>query len=180
MGNSQMKRRDVLMTSLGAAALASISGKEAFASDLAAVTRTGGETTLTRAEIKEFADSLTYALLSPGTPRYDSARKVWNGIWDSRRPALIAQCADTDDVISAVNFARTHDLLVAVRGGGHSISGMSVCDGGLVIIYKINSICDWCALISFFTSRIGIIIGGIAVFIRGDRTGAKESIMFRI
>ena len=133
MGKSQMKRRDVLMTSLGAAALASIPGKEAFASDLAAVTRTGGETTLTRAEIKEFADSLTNALLTPSTPRYDSARKVWNGIWDSRRPALIAQCADSDDVVSAVNFARTHDLLVAVRGGGHSISGMSVCDGGLVI-----------------------------------------------
>ncbi|MDG2241867.1 MAG: FAD-binding oxidoreductase [Rhodospirillaceae bacterium] len=133
MGKRQMKRRDVLTTSLSAAALAAIPAKEAFATDLAAVTRTGGETTLTRAELKEFADSLTYALLSPGTPRYDSARKIWNGIWDNRRPALIAQCADTDDVISAVNFARTHDLLVAVRGGGHSISGMSVCDGGLVI-----------------------------------------------
>ena len=133
MGQSQMNRRDALITSLGAAAIASIPAKEAFASDLAAVTRTGGETTLTRAEIKELADSLTFALLRPGTPRYDSARKVWNGIWDNKRPALIAQCADSNDVISAVNFARTHDLLVAIRGGGHSISGMSVCDGGLVI-----------------------------------------------
>ncbi|MDG2241866.1 MAG: FAD-binding oxidoreductase [Rhodospirillaceae bacterium] len=128
-----MKRRDFLSSALGAAALSSIPHKEAFAADLAAVTRTGGETTLTRAEIKEFADSLTFALLRPGSPRYDSARKIWNGIWDSKRPALIAQCADTDDVINAVNFARTHDLLVAVRGGGHSISGMSICDGGLVI-----------------------------------------------
>ncbi|MBT4740168.1 MAG: hypothetical protein HOO09_07265, partial [Rhodospirillaceae bacterium] len=83
MGQSQMNRRDALMSSLGAAAIASIPAKEAFASDLAAVTRTGGETTLTRAEIKELADSLTFALLRPGTPRYDSARKVWNGIWDN-------------------------------------------------------------------------------------------------
>jgi len=133
MGKSQVNRRDVLLESLSAAAVVSIPFKEAFASDLAAVTRTQGETTLTRAELKEFADSLTLALLRPGSPRYDSARKIWNGIWDHKRPALIAQCVDANDVINAVNFARTHDLLVAVRGGGHSISGMSVCDGGLVI-----------------------------------------------
>ena len=73
------------------------------------------------------------ALLLPTSPRYDEARKIWNGIWDDRRPALIAQCADVSDVINAIDFARTHDLLVAVRGGGHSISGKSICDGGIVI-----------------------------------------------
>jgi FAD/FMN-containing dehydrogenase len=57
---------------------------------------------------------------------------VWNGAFD-RKPALIARCAGAADVTQAVNFARAHELLVAVRGGGHSLSGQSVCDGGLMI-----------------------------------------------
>src|SRR5690606_29465719 len=62
----------------------------------------------------------------------DQARRIWNGAFD-RRPALIARCAGAADVIQAVNFGRSHDLLIAVRGGGHSLSGQSVCDGGLMI-----------------------------------------------
>ena len=50
-----------------------------------------------------------------------------------RRPALIARCAGTEDVVKAVDFARTHSLLVSVRGGGHNVAGSAVCDGGLVI-----------------------------------------------
>ena len=50
-----------------------------------------------------------------------------------RRPELIVRCAGVADVISAVNFARSHDLLVAVRGAGHNVAGTSVCDGGMVI-----------------------------------------------
>ena len=68
----------------------------------------------------------------PGDDEFDEARKVWNGMID-RRPGLIARCSGTADVIAAVNFARTHGLLVAVRGGGHSWPGHSVCDDGLVI-----------------------------------------------
>jgi FAD binding domain len=63
---------------------------------------------------------------------YDQARKIWNGMID-RRPALIASCAGVADVIACINFARTHDLLVSVRGGGHNIAGNAVCDGGLMI-----------------------------------------------
>jgi FAD/FMN-containing dehydrogenase len=63
---------------------------------------------------------------------YASACQVWNGMID-RRPALIARCAGTADVITAVNFACEHDLLVSVRGGGHSVAGKAICDDGLMI-----------------------------------------------
>ena len=71
-------------------------------------------------------------LLRPGDPGYDDTRKVWNGMID-RHPGLIAQCAGVSDVLRAVEFAREHELLVAVRGGGHNVSGAAVCDGGLMI-----------------------------------------------
>ena len=63
---------------------------------------------------------------------YDEHRKVWNGSID-RRPELVARCTGVADVLAAVRFARERDLLVAVRGGGHSFPGLSVCDGGIVI-----------------------------------------------
>lgn len=71
-------------------------------------------------------------LIAPGDERYESARVVFNAAID-RRPALIARCADANDVIEAVNFAREESLLVAVRGTGHNVAGFAVCDDGLVI-----------------------------------------------
>ena len=71
-------------------------------------------------------------IVGPEDGSYDEHRKVWNGSID-RRPGLIARCAGVADVRTAVRFAREHDLLVAVRGGGHSFPGLSVCDGGLLI-----------------------------------------------
>ena len=68
-------------------------------------------------------------LLSPGDTDYGEARKVWNGMID-RRPALIARCAGVADVIAAVKFARTHQVLVSVRGGGRNAPGNAVCQGG--------------------------------------------------
>ncbi len=82
--------------------------------------------------IEKFKASLRGELIQQSDQRYDEARKVWNGMFD-RRPALIARCAGTADVVSAVNFARDRGLRAAVRGGGHSFPGHSVCDGGLVI-----------------------------------------------
>lgn len=84
------------------------------------------------AAVEKFKAGLRGQVLRPGDHAYDEARKVWNGMFD-RRPALIARCAGIADVMSAVSFARAHGLPAAVRGGGHSFPGHSVCDGGLVI-----------------------------------------------
>src|SRR5262245_33954117 len=87
---------------------------------------------LSEETVKTFKASLRGELLRPGDTGYDDARTIWNAMID-RRPALIARCAGVADIIQAVNFARTHDLLVAVRGGGHNVAGNAVCDGGLMI-----------------------------------------------
>ncbi len=82
--------------------------------------------------LDEFGSTLRGEFVRPGDDRYDERRRVWNASID-RHPALIARCAGVADVIEAVRFARTHQLLVAVRGGGHSYPGYGVCDGGMVI-----------------------------------------------
>ena len=71
-------------------------------------------------------------LVGPGDADYDEVRKVYNAMHD-KRPALIAQCAGADDVALAIGFARDHDLLIAVRGGGHNGAGLGTCDDGVVI-----------------------------------------------
>src|SRR5207249_5054994 len=71
-------------------------------------------------------------LVLDGDAGYDEARKVWNGAID-KKPAMIAYCADVQDVVEAVTFARSRALPVAVRSGGHNVAGLSVCDGGMVI-----------------------------------------------
>jgi FAD/FMN-containing dehydrogenase len=84
------------------------------------------------ATVEKLTVGLRGQLLRPRDDAYDGARKLWNGMFD-RRPGLIVRCAGAADVIAAVNFARNNGLQVAVRGGGHSFPGHSVCDGGLVI-----------------------------------------------
>src|SRR5918992_1257725 len=95
-------------------------------------TTTGAESALDKNVVEEFSKGLRGKLVRPGDDTYDAARKVWNGAID-KRPALIACCAGVADVVGCVNFARDHDLLVSVRGGGHNIAGNAVCDGGLTI-----------------------------------------------
>jgi FAD/FMN-containing dehydrogenase len=82
--------------------------------------------------LAELEASFRGGIVRPGDPDYHEHRAVWNGSI-GRFPALIARCAEVADVIAAVRFAREADLAIAVRGGGHSFPGLSVCDGGIVI-----------------------------------------------
>src|SRR5207248_4624294 len=82
--------------------------------------------------VTDFKASLQGPLLCPDDAGYDDARRIWNGMID-RRPALIARCRGVAVIINSVNFVRTHELLVAVRGGGHNVAGNATCAGGLTI-----------------------------------------------
>jgi FAD/FMN-containing dehydrogenase len=100
--------------------------------DLRIITTTGTDSVLDDSAIEAFKSSLRGELLKPGDIGYEEGRRIWNGMID-KRPALIARCAGVADVIASVNFAREHELLMAVRGGGHNVAGTAVADGGLVI-----------------------------------------------
>ena len=87
---------------------------------------------LTEQSISSFQASLRGKLVTPTDADYDNCRKLYNGMFD-KHPALIARCVDDADVISAVNFARANNILVAIKGGGHNAAGLGMCDDGLVI-----------------------------------------------
>ncbi len=127
-----MHRRELLRSAMAAAAVSALPLKQAWAEDVQAISLDGNSITLNKADIRDFAGEIDGIVLKPDSAGYDIARQVWNRFWD-RHPALIARCTSVDDVVTAVNFARSHRLLTAVRCGGHSMSGKSVCDGGLVI-----------------------------------------------
>lgn len=131
-----MKRRDFLQTSLAAAALwparTLIAADTAGVADVSAKTLSGGATALRGADIQDLAASMRGQVLVAGQDGYDTARRIWNGMFD-KRPAVIARCASASDVMRAVTFAREQQLLTAVRAGGHSLSGKSTCDGGIMI-----------------------------------------------
>jgi FAD/FMN-containing dehydrogenase len=82
--------------------------------------------------VTSLAENFRGDLISPNDKSYDDARALYNGMID-KRPRLIARCADTADVITAVNFGRDNGLLIAIRGGGHNGPGLASCDDGLVI-----------------------------------------------
>jgi len=137
-----MKRRDFCRMSLMTSAAAALPARRLIAASetssppgsttLRAVKLSGAETTVEGAAVRDLRASLKGTLLVPGDEGYEAARRVWNGMID-KHPAMIARCADTADVVHAVTFARERELLLAVRGGGHSFPGYSTCDGGLVI-----------------------------------------------
>ena len=106
-----------------------------------AISLDGNEIELEKAALRELAEALEGPMVLSEDPTYDSVRMVWNGMHD-KRPAVIARCMSADDVSTAVNFARDRDLLVAVRGGGHSWPGKSVCDGGMMIDLSVMNTVD--------------------------------------
>ena len=95
-------------------------------------TFSGSSTTLDPSVAKDLATKVQGEILTADSPGFDKVRVVWNAMID-RKPALIARCKSADDVVACVKFATQHDLLVAVRGGGHNIAGNAVCEGGLLI-----------------------------------------------
>lgn len=82
--------------------------------------------------VRKFETGLRGELFRPGHPNYDPARRIYNAMID-KHPALIVRCAEVSDVLRALDFARSQDLLVAVRAGGHNVAGKALCDDGLVI-----------------------------------------------
>jgi hypothetical protein len=132
-----MNRRLLLQSSLGMAALwparrLLAETSAAALPDIAAKTLTDTTITLRGRDLHELAMSLRGQVLLPHQPGYDHARLVWNGMID-KHPAVIARCASASDAMRVVDFARSHQLLTAVRAGGHSLSGKSTCEGGLVV-----------------------------------------------
>ena len=137
-----MNRRQFVRGSLAAAVAASLPARRSLAAilspsmavdaDIDAVTGDGASITLKRAAVQELGDSLRGNLLLTGHPAYEDARHVLNADIN-RHPALIVQCKGVADVRNAVDFARESNLLVAVKCGGHSHSGKSTCDNGMMI-----------------------------------------------
>ena len=95
-------------------------------------TGNGSATTLSPELITELRGKVRGAVLAPGESGYDAARTIWNAMID-RRPGLIIRAAGAADVVQAVNLARTHGLVIAIKGGGHNIAGNAVGDGGLML-----------------------------------------------
>jgi hypothetical protein len=136
-----MNRRRFFQSSLGAAVAAALPAQRLFALDatasqvadgIAAVKLDGSATVLEQAAVAELKSSLRGPLLLAGDPGYDSARRILHPQFD-KHPALIVQPSGAADVMNAVDFARERQLLVAVKCGGHSFSGKSTCDGGILV-----------------------------------------------
>ncbi len=124
-----LRRRSLLMSASAAAMSWPISGASA---DVSAVTPAGKGITVTSADMTALDGKIAGDVITAADAPYEETRKNWNGSFD-RKPALIARCHSSADVAAAVRFAREKDLLVAVRAGGHSYSGQSSVDDGMMI-----------------------------------------------
>ena len=95
-------------------------------------TAAGSEIELDKKQIDDFKAQVRGGVVTPGEPEYEEARSVWNAAID-RRPAMIVRCLGTQDVLAAVRFARTHRVSLSIRGGGHNIAGLAVCDDAVML-----------------------------------------------
>jgi hypothetical protein len=138
-----MNRRDFCRTTLTSAALVGALpalSRTSFAAepgasvsvDIPAIKSSGEATVLPVTVVKHFSASVRGRVITASDPDYEQARRIWNPMID-RRPALIVRCSGAADIQRSVTFARERELLLAVRGGGHSFPGYAMCNGGLVI-----------------------------------------------
>jgi FAD/FMN-containing dehydrogenase len=138
-----MNRRDFCRTTLTSAALVgalpalsrtsfAVEPGASVTVDIPAIKSSGEATVLPATVVKEFSASVRGRVITESDPEYEQARRIWNPMID-RRPALIVRCSGATDIQRSVTFARERELLLAVRGGGHSFPGYSMCNGGLVI-----------------------------------------------
>ena len=131
---------------------------------------------LDQAALRELGAGFRGELIESGTPGYDEHRKVWNGSID-RHPAVIARCAGTEDVIAAIRFAQQTGLPLAVRGGGHSFPGHSVCDGGLVVdMSKLTGV-SVDAEARTATAQAGVLLGQLDVATQAHGLAAPAGIV---
>ena len=100
--------------------------------DLQIMTRTRDAVSLDESVIRKLKEALRGELILADDTGYDDARSVWNAMID-RRPALIARCLGVADVMACVNVAREHAIALSIKGGGHNIAGLAVCEGGLML-----------------------------------------------
>ncbi len=111
----------------------SLWAQSAATANLSAISRQGKAVSLTASDLKDLRASLKGKLVLRHDREYDAARQYWDSAFD-RHPGLIVMAASADDVIKAVQFARAHDLLTAVKAGGHcQVEKATACDGGLMI-----------------------------------------------
>ncbi|MDX1372545.1 MAG: FAD-binding oxidoreductase, partial [Nitrososphaeraceae archaeon] len=87
---------------------------------------------LSEKTVQEFGETIQGSVIKPGDSNYEEARKIWNAMID-RKPELIVQVSNSDDVSSAIKFAVANNLDITVRGAGHNIAGNCICDGGLMV-----------------------------------------------
>jgi len=136
-----MHRRTFCKSAVAAAVATTLpacsSKNEGVASDVGrlipAVTGAGEEISIESAAVAELAGSVQGNLFLQADEGYSAAKRVWNGMFDHKQPAMVVQCTAADDVVNAVTFARERDLLVSVKCGGHSLPGKSTSDGGMMI-----------------------------------------------
>lgn len=127
---SEISRRDFVKTTGAGALTAGFGPFFLFPSRFGSLAK--GPAVVNEAAVQDLKKQLRGQLIRPGDGSYDAARTVWNGMID-KRPALIARCFGVADAIASVNFARTNNLPVSVRAGGHNVAGSAVCDGGMMI-----------------------------------------------
>ena len=133
-----MLRRTFCNATLAAAVAATLpacgsKSKTDVGTRIPAVSSTGEELSIESAAISEMAESLDGHVILQADKGYAAAKNIWNGMFDSKKPAMVVQCLSTGDVVNAVNFGRERNLLLSVKCGGHSVSGKSTSDGGMMI-----------------------------------------------